>query len=208
MEGKGSERLGKGTSVQWWRLRESSRTGTARPGAAWQGAAGQGMDFIFHTLRRTLKMIFQVNTKQLKPGDSIGQSDCESAIGFTEESNQKEYQFALLQLLGTVQKQLKKEHGRELTVRIVGQELHILTDQESASYNPKRFDAGLRLARRAHRRLMAVNVARLTAADREMYAKNVSSQAFKLSMLRKKEDVPLTANERTTPVMEFSRKVK
>ena len=153
-------------------------------------------------------MIIQIDTRKIKPGDSLSQGDCEAVIGFTADSNPLQWQFALLQLLGVVQKQLKKEHGRELTVRIVGQELHVLTDGEAAGYNPKRFDAGLRLARRAHRRLMAVNVSKLSAADRDLFAKNVSNQAHKLSMLRRKDDVPLTATERTTPVMTFQARAK
>jgi hypothetical protein len=152
-------------------------------------------------------MIFQIDTTKVKPGDSISLATCEQAIGHKCDES-KEWQFALLQLLGVVQKQLKKEHRRELTVRIVGNELHVLTDQESATYNPKRFDAGLRLARRAHRRLMAVNVAKLTGADRDLYAKNVSNQAHKLSMLRKKEELPINPTERTTPVMSWPEKKK
>ena len=153
-------------------------------------------------------MIIQIDTRKIKPGDSLSQGDCEAVIGFTADSNPLQWQFALLQLLGVVQKQLKKEHGRELTVRIVGSGLHVLTDQEAAGYTPKRFDAGLRLARRAHRRLMAVNVGKLSAADRDLFAKNVSNQAHKLSMLRRKDDVPLTATERTTPVMTFQARSK
>jgi len=152
-------------------------------------------------------MIFQIDTTKIKPGDSITLAACEEAIGQACDES-KEWQFALLQLLGVVQKQLKKQHGRELTVRIVGNELHVLTDAESASYNPKRFDAGLRLARRAHRRLMAVNVAKLSGADRDVYAKNVSNQAHKLSMLRKKEELQLPPAVRTTPVMTFAEKRK
>jgi hypothetical protein len=152
-------------------------------------------------------MIFQIDTTKVKPGDSISLATCEQAIGHKCDES-KEWQFALLQLLGVVQKQLKKEHRRELTVRIVGNELHVLTDQESATYNPKRFDAGLKLARRAHRRLMAVNVAKLTGADRDLYAKNVSNQAHKLSMLRKKEELPINPTERTTPVMSWPEKKK
>jgi len=152
-------------------------------------------------------MIFQIDTSKVRPGDSIPLAMCEEAIGYKCDDS-KEWQFALLQLLGIVQKQLKKEHRRELTVRIVGNELHVLTDQESASYNPKRFDAGLRLARRSHRRLMAVNVATLTGADRELYAKNVSNQAHKLSMLRKKEELPVNPSVRNTPVMSWPEKKK
>lgn len=153
-------------------------------------------------------MIFQIDTKNVKLGDTITQGDCETVIGFTEASDPKGFQFALLQLLGVVQNQLKKEHRRELTVRIVGSELRVLNDAESATYNPKRFEAGLRLARRAHRRLIAVNVGKLSAADRELFAKNVSNQAHKLAMLRRKDVVPLQVNERTTPVMTFTVKPK
>ena len=155
-------------------------------------------------------MIFQVDTTKLRPGDSISGPECESVIGFTEESDTKAYGFELLKLLGVVQKQLKKEHSRELTVRIVGgRELHILTDAESAEYNPRRFAAGLRLARRAHRRLLAVNVANLNGTDRESYAKSVSNQAHQLSMLRRRgPDVPLVSAERKTPVMVFGNRKK
>jgi len=151
-------------------------------------------------------MIFQIDTTGLSPGDAITRGQCETVIGFTEDASPKDYQFALLQLLGVVQKQLKKEHGRELTVRIVGGELHVLTDQEAAAYNPKRFEAGLRLARRAHRRLMAVQVSGLTPEDKAIFAKNVGNQAYKLSMLRKRAEVPLIANERQTPVMLFGKR--
>jgi hypothetical protein len=152
-------------------------------------------------------MNFQIDTTKVKPGDSIPLAMCEEAIGHKCDES-KEWQFALLQLLGVVQKQLKKEHRRELTVRIVGNELHVLTDAESASYNPKRFEAGLRLARRAHRRLMAVNVGKLSGQEREMHMRNIGNQSYKLSMLRKKESIALTATERTTPVMVFAERKK
>lgn len=149
-----------------------------------------------------------IDTRKMKPGDTISQQQCEDAIGYPESSNEKDWAFAMLQLLGVVQKQLRQEQGRELTVRIVANELHILTDQEAAEYNPKRFDAGLRLARRAHRRLMAVNVAKLSSQEREMHAKNIGNQAHKLSMLRKKEQIALPGTERTTPVMVFAERKK
>lgn len=149
-----------------------------------------------------------IDTRKMKPGDTISQQQCEEVIGYPELSNEKDWAFAMLQLLGVVQKQLRQEQGRELTVRIVANELHILTDQEAAEYNPKRFDAGLRLARRAHRRLMAVNVAKLSSQEREMHAKNIGNQAHKLSMLRKKEQIALPGTERTTPVMVFAERKK
>lgn len=164
------------------------------------GVAGRGKARILFIQ----EVEMQIDTSKVKPGDSISVAACEQAIG-QPFSESKEWQFQLLQLMGLVQKQLKKEHGRELTVRIVGNELHVLTDAEAASYNPKRFEAGLKLARRAHRRLMAVNVAKLTASDKEQYARNVSIQAHKLSMLRKRTDIEPAANKRSTPVMTWAK---
>lgn len=152
--------------------------------------------------------MISIDTRMIKLGDTISQQQCENVIGYPETSNPKDWQFAMLQLLGIVQKQLRQEQGRELTVRIVGNELHILTDQEAAEYNPKRFEAGLKLARRSHRRLMAVNVGKLSAQQREMHMKNIGNQAHKLSMLRKKESIALPSTERTTPVMTFQAKAK
>ena len=148
-------------------------------------------------------MQLSIDTTHIKPGGTISQAECENIIGFTEASSPKDWALAVLQLSGVVAKQLHSEHGRELTVRIVQNSLQILTDAEAADYNPKRFDAGLRQARRAHRRLMAVNVGKLSADDRQVYAKNVSNQAFKLSMLRKKAVVDLQPAERTTPAVVF-----
>jgi len=150
----------------------------------------------------------QIKTDKLKLGDGIPQAFCEDIIGFPETSDPKGFAFALLQLLGLVQKQLKQQHGRDITVRIVKSELHILTDAEAAEYNPKRFDVGLRMARRAHRRLMAVNVGKLSAEQRDLYAKNVSNQSFKIALLRKRETIEATPTERTTPVMTFVERKK
>ena len=151
----------------------------------------------------------QINTDNLKLGDLIPQDMCENIIGdIAENMGESAFALAMLNLMGLVSKQLKKQHGRDITVRIVKNELHILTDSESAEYNPKRFDVGLRMARRAHRRLLAVNVSKLDAAERGMYAKNVSNQSFKIALLRKRETIEATPTERTTPVMTFVERKK
>lgn len=145
-----------------------------------------------------------VDTSNANLGDVITQAKCEEIIGFTEKSDFKGWQLAMLQLLGVVQKQLRAQHRRDITVRIVGNEIHILTDSEAATYNPKRFEAGLRMARRSHRRLLAVNTSKLTPQQREQHMKTIGNQAHKLSMLRRREEIPLPASERKTPVMAFA----
>ena len=150
-------------------------------------------------------MNFQIDTTGIRPGDSISLDICEAAIG-QKCDDSKDWQFSLLKLLGIVQNQIRKERDRELTVRIVGNELHVLSDREASEYNPKRFAAGLKLARRAHRRLLAVNVSKLTPAEKTAHAKAVAVQAHKLSMLRGKTEIPLPATERKTPVMSWQKK--
>ncbi len=153
-------------------------------------------------------MEISIDTSWLKLGGCISQQTCESVLGITKDQNQDVWQLSMLALMDVVRKQLKKQHGREITVRIVGQEIHVLTDAEAAEYNPKRFDAGLRLARKAHRRLLAVNTAKLSPDQRESHMKNIGNQAHKLSMLRRKDEVPIPAAERTTPVMSFGERKK
>lgn len=153
-------------------------------------------------------MEISIDTTQLKLGGCILQQDCESVLGMTKEQNADVWQLSMLALMEVVRKQLKKQHGRDITVRIVGRELHVLTDAEAAEYNPKRFDAGLRLARRAHRRLLAVNTAKLAPDQREAHMKTIGNQAHKLSMLRRRDEVPIQATERTTPVMVFGERKK
>lgn len=149
-----------------------------------------------------------IDVSSLEHGDALTQEQCEDAIGYSESSDPKAFQFSLLQLMGVIQKALRQDRGREYTLRIVGSEIRILTDAEAAEYNPKRFEAGLRLARRAHRRLMAVNTASLNAEQRESHMKAVMAQAHKLSMLRKREELPLESKKATTPKMVFSSRMK
>lgn len=153
-------------------------------------------------------MNLSIDISKLNLGDCILRHVCESIIGTTKEQDQDLWQLSMLQLADVVRKQLKKQHGREITVRIVGQEIHVLTDAEAAEYNPKRFDAGLRLARKAHRRLLAVNTSKLAPDQRDVHMKNIGNQAHKLSMLRRKDEVPIPATERTTPAMSFGERKK
>lgn len=153
-------------------------------------------------------MNLKIDTSSLTLGSCILRHACEDILGVTKEQNQDAWQLAMLQLADVVRKQLRKQHGREITVRVVGCEIHVLTDAEAAEYNPVRFAAGLRLARASHRRLLAVNTSKLSPEQRERHIKNVGNQAHKLSMLRRKSEVPLPATERTTPAMVFGKRKK
>lgn len=146
-------------------------------------------------------MEYVVDTTGIGPGDVVDEATCQSVVGITEADNPKLWQLGLLQLSQIVANQLRKEHGRELTVRIKENGIHVLTDQEAAEYNPRRFDSGLKIARRSHRRLMSVDVSKLTQEARTTHARELTIQAFKLSLLRKRETIALPVSKRTTPVV-------
>ena len=142
----------------------------------------------------------------LKLGDEITEAACTAILGFTRDQRPEDFALGLLRIKHDVEKALKARHGREITVRIVKDTVRVLDDREAAEYNPKRFADGLRIARRAHRRLMAVDVSKLTPTEREEYGKAVTKQAAKLSMIRKPqpEAEPVPA-ETTLPRM-FAKK--
>lgn len=139
----------------------------------------------------------------LQPGQSITQAEIESATGQTESKDPQAFALLLLRVRADLITHLKRIHGRELTVRIVKGDLHILGDREAADYNPKRYSQGLRIARRAHRRLMAVDVSKLTPQERDQHTRTVCRQASALSSLRTKpaETVVATSRPETPKLM-------
>lgn len=125
---------------------------------------------------------------KLQPGQSITQTEIEAATGQLETTDPQAFALLLLRLRGDLITHLKRIHGRELTVRIVKGDLLILDDRQAAAYNPKRYTQGLRIARRAHRRLMAVDVSKLTPQERDQHTQTVCRQASALSAIRSKSE--------------------
>jgi predicted negative regulator of RcsB-dependent stress response len=133
---------------------------------------------------------------KLQPGQSITQAEIEAATGQLETTDPQAFALLLLRLRGDLISHLKRIHGRELTVRIIKGDLLILDDRQAAAYNPKRYTQGLRIARRAHRRLMAVDVSKLTPQEREQHTQTVCRQASALSSLRARPEIPVAASTR------------
>ena len=126
-----------------------------------------------------------------KLGDEITEAVCSQWMDLQRRDDETAYALALLALKQKVEQALLAFYGRIITVRALKGGLRILDDRESAEYNPKRFQDGLRIARRAHRRLMAVDVSKLTPREREEFGKTVTKQAAQLSMLRQRDPVKL-----------------
>ena len=124
----------------------------------------------------------------LKPGDIISRTAVETGYSANERRDPVGFQLVMLRAMQDLQKHLRRLHQRELSIRIQAEGLVILTDVEAADYNPKRFRDGMRLMRRAHRRLMAVDASKLPPAQREAITATICKQAQQLSMLRVKTE--------------------
>jgi hypothetical protein len=166
-----------------------ARRGLAGQGEARRGEARRGKVF-FH---KGTPMKF---SDKLQPGDIITRAEIEQATGREERKDPAGFALMMLRLRAELIAHLKRIHGRELTVRILADGMTILNDRESAAYNPKRFRDGLRLARRAHRRLMAVDAGKLTPEEREAHTRAVCKQAAALSALRVKSEIPVATQTR------------
>lgn len=142
----------------------------------------------------------------LKLGDELTETACTAILGFTRYERPEEFALGLLKIKYDIEKTLKARIGRDITVRILKHTVRVLDDREAAEYNPKRFADGLKIARRAHRRLMAVDVSKLSPTERDEYGRAVTKQAAKLSMMRKPVPEPETVPAETKRPRLFEKK--
>jgi len=121
---------------------------------------------------------------KLNLGDELTETQCTEILGIDRYEHPEKFALKLLALKADVEQAMKAKFGRIITVRATQHGLQILTDQASAAYNPKRFADGLRIARRAHRRLLGVDVSKLTPQQRDEFGHNVTRQAARLAMMK------------------------
>ena len=170
-----------------------ARPGEAGHGEVWTGWVRQGL---FYTGEKKMDL----NGLELTLGTRIEVLECELLLNMERGQDVERFAVAMLGLMDAVRKELKRRHNRDITVRVVKHGIEILNDREAAEYNPKRYRDGLKIARRAHRRLLSVNVAALTPKERVEHDKTIGRQAQQLSMLRRvTDDLPVQPVERDRP---------
>jgi len=170
--------------------------GRAGQGKARQGMARQGTARTFLHWRQTMDL----SKLELTLGTRIEVLECELLLNMERGQDVERFAVAMLGLMDAVRKELKRRHNRDITVRVVKHGIEVLNDREAAEYNPKRYKDGLKIARRAHRRLLSVNVAALTPKERVEHDKTIGRQAQQLSMLRRvTDDLPVQPVERDRP---------
>lgn len=128
-------------------------------------------------------MQFDVDVSQVEPGTTIERSVCEQIVGVKRDEDAYAYQFLLMQLGDFIEKSLWKI-GKQYTVRTTGGAVQILTNEEASKYNDSRFDLAIAKLRRCNKRLIAVDLSKLTPVARQDHATAAIRQSRILGMIK------------------------
>jgi len=117
-----------------------------------------------------------IDAEALQPGDVIEPDEVERLIGINRESDPMGYQLGLLQLQNVVTRLLHKL-GKIYTVTCDAKQINVLTHSEASRYNSGRFGSAMASMRRCHKRLVAVDVSKLEAIERESHDRAIVKQS-------------------------------
>lgn len=106
----------------------------------------------------------------LLKGDRLTQSEIENIIGFKWEDDPERYALDQFKLQEEIDRVLRRS-GRDYTICRNKREIVICTDIEAAPVNVERFNRSISKARKAHRKMSAIDVAGYSNGDREKHLK-------------------------------------
>jgi hypothetical protein len=133
----------------------------------------------------------------LTKGSVIRLPEIEQALGATRDT--EGFGLAVLRLRGRIEEEME-ERGTPATVCVRDGDLHILSDEDAAEYNPAQFSAGLRRAVRSHRRLLQVDAGQLSPLARSRFDRRAEVQGKILqSVARARRELAVVAHRRSTP---------
>lgn len=132
-----------------------------------------------------------IDTRDLEPGSTLPQVECEKLIGFTHESDPIGYQLGLLCLQNHIAKMLRRV-GRVLTVVCRKGSIEILTHRQAAVYNADRFNQGIKAMRSSNKRLIAVDASELSQDERAKHDENIVRQSRLLAGIRLNQREPIS----------------
>lgn len=140
---------------------------------------------------------FPLDFDALHKGDKIGPAVIEEFSGATRGS--KEYDWAVMGFRGRICRELRIR-GIHWTVRQVGDELHILTDEEAVEYNARMAKSGRRRMKRAHHRLAHVDPSQLTEPQRSAHERSLRVLQAQLIAMQSARPIVLPGtHQRSTP---------
>lgn len=173
----------------------------ARHGQASRGLAGLGKvasrfgGWPFQN-KGVLSMVFDLTG--LRAGDVVSVETIEASMGV--DRNHRDYPMQQMILSKEIEKTLWNV-GKNLTVRCVGLQIKVLTQEESVEYNESIFESGKRKMRLAHKRASAIDVSGFTEDQRRDHFERLGKQGVVLAAMRKRITLTLDATERSTPSM-------
>ena len=104
-------------------------------------------------------------------------------VGVTKQQDGLEFQFRLMQLADYIGKLLWKE-GKKYTVCTRGSEVHVLTHEQASKYNDSRFNGAVAKMRKCNRRLIAVDVSKLSPEMRQQHDETIARQSRMIQALK------------------------
>lgn len=113
--------------------------------------------------------------------DSLSKGSVISADVITDycghQPDNPKFNLGALNLKAMIERKLS-DRGYPVTVVIRGNELHVLTDSESATYNVEQRDLAERRLKRSHGRLLQVDRSNLTAGEKTILDREIKVGGF------------------------------
>lgn len=145
---------------------------------------------------------YPIDFDTIEKGSNVSPEAIEHAYGLRRTD--PKYRLKQLDLRDRIVDELAVR-GLRVTVKLVGDSLRVLTDEEAARYNPDMFDRSIRGAARAHQRNTHVDPSQLTEEQRARHERNLEVQGKMLQGVRSaRRSAVLTPARRRTPGLKGS----
>lgn len=121
-----------------------------------------------------MQVEYPIDYEKLQKGDVITAAVVHQITGL--QPDDRKYGFAILKLCKEAEREMY-ERNKPATCRIVGSEIHVLSDAVALEHNADQFESGLRKARRSHRRLTWVDSQLLTDEEKKTLEQRLITQS-------------------------------
>lgn len=135
---------------------------------------------------------------ELKKGMTIPVESVEQIVG--EKQSTREYGLKLMGLALMIDRYLARK-GIELSVRTYRGTIQILDDAHATVYQRGRFGSGLGVMWRAHRKMRAVDISKLTADEQRAHEGELLRQSRLLHAVKKEDAVLVLEQKSALPKM-------
>lgn len=151
----------------------------------------------------------EFDVDEIEVGCVIDKATIEAALGYTQESNWREYQFSLMKLQHELAMQLSQE-GKLFTVVVDGGSLRVLTHEEASKYNDAASKNAIQKMERCLRRSQAVDTGDFSDDALKFHERSLLRQSRILQAIKsvRRKKLTLDTHENNKPKIVLKPKVK